>query len=59
MKAKKKIIKITQRALKKQIKAVEEAIKEKMKEGDLRGVNAMQKKLTNLRRALKRYKYRK
>jgi len=58
MKAKKKIIKITQKVLKEQIEAIEKAIEKKMEEGDLRGVNAMQKKLTKLRRELKRYEYR-
>ena len=49
--------KYTQKAIKEQIAAVEDAIIKKMKSGDTRGVNTMQKKLTNLKKELKRYKY--
>jgi len=49
--------KYTKKAIKEQIQAVEEAIIQKMKTGDTRGVNTMQKKLTNLKKELKRYKY--
>jgi len=49
--------KINMDALKKQIKAIEIAIKEKMRQGDLRGVNSLQKKLTKTKRELKRYDY--
>ncbi len=49
--------KYTIKALQEQIKLVEETIEKKLKTGDVRGVNSMMKKLTKLKRELKRYKY--
>ena len=49
--------KFTIKALEEQIKIIEETIEKKIKTGDTRGLNQMMKKLTKLKRELKRYKY--